>query len=390
MLQYLPALGEQGPTSELGLIPAALGVTSGLRTSWNEVRRLMKGGNTDNLFGYSWLKEVIMRPAKNSVCIFDSGLFTVFGMAKKDKNFDFGKFFKNYAPAYRDYINFILSKIPEESKKHVFFVNLDTDFILGLEQTKKFNEMLLSETNQENIIGTYHVGDGKKYLDELIEKFDYIAITDNLAYNDSEFYIKYIQAACEYARNKKPDIKIHALGRSDTDIFKALGNLANTCDSSSYRCFGDEETLRETNLRFSEFWSSNLNFGFCGGIEKAKFEVSGKVMTEMQYSALIIECLKLYSFLTAINKYSAQVVRNNCPVRNAIDGFFGTPSSWWRCEGDSDRYLVVNKGSDGKVIESHFSTVPTENSFDMGSLVSEFVGNRESDWSRRALKPMNL
>lgn len=41
MLQYLPALGEQGPTSELGLIPAALGVTSGLRTSWGEVRKVM-------------------------------------------------------------------------------------------------------------------------------------------------------------------------------------------------------------------------------------------------------------------------------------------------------------------------------------------------------------
>lgn len=334
---------------------------------------------------------MIFRPAKNSICIFDSGLFTVFGMAKKDKNFDFGKFFQNYAPAYRDYINFILSKIPEESKKHVFFVNLDTDFILGLEQTRKFNEMLLSETSQENLVGTYHVGDGKKYFDELIEKFDYIAITDNLAYNDSAFYIKYIQAACEYARNKKPDIKIHALGRSDTDIFKELGNLANTCDSSSYRCFGDEETLRETNLRFSEFWNSNLNFGFCGGIEKAKFEASGKIMTEMQYSALIIECLKLYSFMTAINKYSPQTVRSNCPVRNAMDEFFGIPSEWWNSSGgNSDRYLVVNKGLDGKVKDLFFSSEPCENSVDMGSLVSEFVGKREHDWSRKAVKPINL
>lgn len=86
MLRYLPALGEVAPTNNLGFVQPALGVTSGLCTSFNEVRKMMKG-NTDNLFGYTWLKEIILRPAQNSICIFDSGLFSIFGMVKKRQKF---------------------------------------------------------------------------------------------------------------------------------------------------------------------------------------------------------------------------------------------------------------------------------------------------------------
>jgi hypothetical protein len=393
MLRYLPALGEQTPSNELGLIPAAIGVTNGLRTSWSEVNKLMKG-KKDNLFGYTWFKDVILRPTESTIVLFDSGLFSVFGLVKKDKSFDVARFFESYAPAYKDYINLVLSEVPEASRKHCFFVNLDTEFLFGLEKTRQFNDMLLKNCPEGSIVGTYHVADGKAYLDELIEKFDFIAVGDGHSFDDDANALKYLQAACEYIKNKRPEIRIHVLGRSDTDLFKAVGNLADTCDSSSYRCFGDEEVLRETNLRFRDFWSAGFNYEFAGGIEKAKVVAGGTEMTEMQYSALIIELLKLYSFITALNKYSPQVVRSNCPVRDAIDDFFGVPHEWWNATGgQSARYLTAEtkieflKNKSRQIKIPRFATEYIEGAADLGSLTSEYMGKRKQDWARDAKKP---
>lgn len=393
MLRYLPALGEQGLTHELGLIPAAVGVTNGLRTSWSDVTKLMKGNKT-GLFKYTWLKDIILRPAESTIALFDSGLFSVFGLVKKDKSFDVAKFFESYAPAYRDYINLVMNEVPENSKKHCFFVNLDTEFLFGIEKTSQFNDMLLKNCPAGSIVGTYHAADGKKYLDELIEKFDFIAVADGHSFEDDTKALNYVQATCEYIKNKRPEIKIHVLGRSDTDLFKAVGNLADTCDSSSYRCFGDEEVLRETNLRFRDFWAAGLNYQFAGGLESAKVEAGGTELTEMQYSALVIELLKIYSFITALNKYSPQVMRSNCPVRDAMDDFFGVPHEWWDTTGGlGARYLLAEtkcemvKGKSKQVKISKFLTEPVEGSVDLGSLVSKYAGKRKQDWAREAPKP---
>ncbi len=394
MLRYLPALGEVAPTNNLGFVQPALGVTSGLCTSFNEVRKMMKG-NTDNLFGYTWLKEIILRPAQNSICIFDSGLFSIFGMVKKDKNFNFENFLQSYSSAYKDYVNHILKEIPEASRPHCFFVNLDTDFLLGLEKTSKLNDFLLANCPAENLIGTYHAADGKKYLDELIEKFDYIALSENRGFEDEDDYLRYVQASCEYIKNKKPNCKVHVLGRSNSWLFRAVGNLADTCDSSSFRCFGDEPTLRETNLSYREFWSAGLNYEFCGGLEKAIVMSLGAEMTEMRYSELVIECLKLYSFLCAANKYSPQVVRSNCPVRDAMDDFFGIPHTWWNATGGAGaRYwvpetkLILGKGKNKQVKSARFFTEPqnSENCVDLGTTWN-LVGTRRKDWRREATNP---
>ena len=117
-------------------------------------------------------------------------------------------------------------------------------------------------------------------------------------------------------------------------------------------------------------------------------------MTEMQYSALIIECLKLYSFLCAANKYSPQVMRTNCPVRDAMDDFFGIPHHWWNTTGgEGARYLVqemrtvFNKGKSRQVKEFRFRAEPCEGAVDMGALCSEYMGKRKQDWAREATKP---
>jgi len=398
MLQYLPALGEDPPQSRIGFIPTALGFTTGLMSSFDDVRKIMRG-DKKNLFPTTWFKDIVLRPAKSSVCIFDSGLFSVFDLARKDKTLDIAKMFESYAPAYRDYINYILSIIPEESRSHCYFVNLDTDFLLGLDNTRAFNDFLLKNCPRENLIGTYHGADGKKYLDELIEKFDYIAVADGYCFTDATFSLKYLQAACEYAKNKKPEIKIHVLGKSGPNVFRALANVADTCDSSSWRLRGDKERLACSGFDMADFWSSGLNYGFCGGLEKIKRLSSGIPQSEMHYSEMMIEVLQLYDLLAGANRYSRQVVRDNCPVRNCIDDFFGIPHDWWDASGGPGiRYVkftgvkmtIGTSGGGRKIMETEFLTQPQEGALDVGQDWSDFAGSRKKDWSRKFGKPENF
>lgn len=397
MIQYLPALGEHEPLNGYGtgLEASAIGVTSGLRTSWNDVLRVSKG-DKDSIFKPTWFKDIVFRPSETSLCLFDSGLYSVFGLVKKDPSMDLKKFFSNYAPAYKDYINFVMQSIPDKSQSHCFFVNLDTDFLLGLDKTREFNDLLLKNCPTGSIVGTYHAADGKKYLDELIEKFDYIAVADTQkgkSFENDDVALQYAQSACEYIKNKRPEIKIHVLGRTDELIFKTVGNLADTCDSSSYRFFGEPSKLLGTDLKLHDFWASNFNHNFCGGMEQARSLV-GHPMSEMQYSALVTETLQLYTTLALANKYAPQVVRINCPVRDAIDDFFGIPHSWWTTAKEtSARYLSYKEAFtyiDGKEKRTrHFEFLPeaVDGAIDLGSTVSQFIGKRKQDWTREAPRP---
>lgn|SRR5574344_106025 len=400
MIRYLPALGEHEPANGYGtgIEGAAIGVTNGLRTSWDDVRKIMRGVK-DEIFKTTWFKDIVLRPAKETICLFDSGLYSVFGLAKKDKSMNFAKFFDSYAPAYRDYINYVLNNVSQESAAHCFFVNLDTDFLLGLEKTRAFNDMLLKNCPEGKIVGTYHAADGKEYLDELIEKFDYIAVADSqrgVNFDDDNVALNYVQGVCEYARNKKPSIKIHVLGRTDEGLFEKAANLADTCDSSSYRFFGEPTKLFGTNLWLSDFWQGGFNYGFCGGMEKGR-TASVHPFTDMQYSALIVETLQLYSTLALASKYSRQIVRTNCPVRDALDDMFGIDHSWWDASGGtSARYLTCKestkfeKGKQRKVRNFEFLTEAVEGAIDLGCTTSEFTNKRKNDWTREAPRPENF
>lgn len=398
MIQYLAALGEELPQSRLGITPLAIGITCGLMTSFDDVRRIMKGSKGE-IFGKSWLKDIIFRPAENSICIFDSGLFSIFDMAMKNKNLDVDRLFQSYAPAYRDYINYVLSVIPAESKRHCFFVNLDTDFLLGLDKTRIFNEMLLRECPRENLICTYHAADGKKYLDELIEKFDYIAIADGMRFNDEGFALRYVQSVCEYIKNKRPEIKIHVLGKSKEPLFKIAADVADTCDSSSWRCFADIEKLNCNNVDMGGFWTAGFNYGFCGGLERIKRMTSGIPQTDMQYTQMMIEVLQLYDILSGANKYSPQVVRRDCPVRDAIDDMFGVPHSWWNTAGGDSVKCIKLKGVKSvvggrKIMDVEFMTslpaVKDDSILDIGQNWSDWCNKRKNDWCRRFQRPEDL
>ena len=395
MLQYLPALGNHRINEAFGtsMTAAVLGATGGLRTSWAEVSSLMKGGQK-NLFPNTWFKDIVLRPAENSVCIFDSGLFSVFGLADKDKSFDLVRFFEQYAPAYRDYINYILSTLPEKSKRHVYFVNLDTDFLLGLEKTRFLNELLLNSCPHENLIGTYHAADGKKYLDELIEKFDYLAVADSYRFGKSLDGVLYSQAVCEYAKNKKPEIKIHVLGNSMKELFRRAGNLADTCDSSAYRFFGEGKLLQGSDIKLDDFWSGGFDYGFGGGMEEAKSLSWRERISDMKYSALLVELLQLYSIFATANKYSAQVMREDCPVRNCIDNLFGVPHDWWNTSGGKPaRFLRVYEVSGRREYEFLEKNDAPEKSgiiIDLQNTKSRFQNKRINDWSRSTKRPILL
>jgi hypothetical protein len=105
MIRYLPALGEHEPTNGYGtgIEGAAIGVTNGLRTSWDDVRKIMRGAK-DEVFKTTWFKDIVLRPAKSSICLFDTGFVLDFGVLKKAvQEFVVDKFDHGFLNEYLEY-----------------------------------------------------------------------------------------------------------------------------------------------------------------------------------------------------------------------------------------------------------------------------------------------
>jgi hypothetical protein len=150
----------------------------------------------------------------------DSGLFTLmFGSrkGKKDKYF----------------LDMYCEKLIEFTLNYGIgstVVEMDTQKILGVESAWKYRKkMKKSLTNR--IINVFHLEDGQRGLDRLIEYSDYIALSvPELRFAKKK---KYVYKLANYIKNKKPSIDIHLLGCTEKKIIKEL-NFCSSCDSSSY------------------------------------------------------------------------------------------------------------------------------------------------------------
>lgn len=172
----------------------------------------------NNEFAGTWLdrhyKHVIM----------DSGLFTLmFGAhaGKRDQ-----QFVDKWQEA-------IISKVRETGYKGAV-VEVDCQKILGVDHAWKLRQELKDSLPNEQI-NVFHLEDGEKGLDRLIEFSDYIAISvpefrnkgvKNLADN--------VAKMSGYIKTKKPEIKIHLLGCTQQDICKRT-NFCDSCDSTSWQ-----------------------------------------------------------------------------------------------------------------------------------------------------------
>lgn len=81
------------------------------------------------------------------------------------------------------------------------------------------------------IINVFHLEDGMKGLDRMIEFSDYIAISvPELRHAGKK---KYVYTLATYIKNKKPDIDIHLLGCTELSLLQQC-SFCTSADSTSY------------------------------------------------------------------------------------------------------------------------------------------------------------
>lgn len=151
--------------------------------------------------------------------IMDSGLFSLmFGAhaGKRDR-----PFIDSWQDALVDFV--------KSSAYRGAVVEVDCQKVLGIEAAWEKRELLRKQLPDHELINVYHHEDGKAGLDRMIEFSEYIAISvpemRALRIPGKNDYI--YRLAC-YIKSRKPSIKIHLLGCTET----ALLRLCSFCDSS--------------------------------------------------------------------------------------------------------------------------------------------------------------
>lgn len=183
---------------------------------------------------------------------------------------------------YDELVEFTLSH-----GQDVTCVEIDAQAIIGVNETWTLRERMKRDLPNNRIINVFHIEDGLKGLDRLIEYSDYIAIGSGVTTGGRNAHV-----ISKYIKNKKNDIDIHLLGCTSNSVIKK-SNFCTSCDSISWKTplrFGriedyhisdldrfkiikrfGENTYREIEKRASE-QSANA---FCSTIElyKRRYEI---------------------------------------------------------------------------------------------------------------------
>lgn len=166
-------------------------------------------------------------------CIMDSGLFSLmFGAygGKKDKAFIY------------QWQEWLLEFIHESGYRGAC-VEVDCQKVLSPAHAWTLRQRFRQALPNNRVINVFHLEDGRKGLDRLIESSDYIAISV------PEFRLNRIPGEvvhmAHYVKHKRPELDIHLLGCTDLGL---LGKLpfCTSADSSSWTAsvrFGRINTL---------------------------------------------------------------------------------------------------------------------------------------------------
>jgi hypothetical protein len=166
-------------------------------------------------------EEVAKINYQNSIhCIQDSGLFSLmFGAYKGDKTKEF--IFK--------WFDALVKKTSEYFEGTV--VEVDCQKVLGVEQAWDLRIKLKELLPNNRQINVFHIDDGIKGLDRMIEFSDYIAISVPELRNAGKK--NYTQKIAHYIKNKKPLIDIHLLGCTENKLIRDL-SFCSSADSTSW------------------------------------------------------------------------------------------------------------------------------------------------------------
>lgn len=153
--------------------------------------------------------------------IMDSGLFTLMFGAHAGKRD--AKFVETWYQLLVDYVH----RIGYQGTA----VEVDCQKILGVEAAWKYRRRMKNDLPNRQI-NVFHIEDGQKGLDEMIDFSDYIAISvpELRALgkkNQTERLANYIKA-------KKPSIDIHLLGCTENKLLRNL-NFCTSADSTAWQ-----------------------------------------------------------------------------------------------------------------------------------------------------------
>jgi hypothetical protein len=112
-------------------------------------------------------------------------------------------------------------------------VEVDCQKVLGVEKAWEYRQKMRGLI-PNRIINVFHLEDGRKGLDRLIEFSDYLAISvPELRIAKSRTYRQDTYKLAGYIKNKKPDIDIHLLGCSELKMLQK-NKFCTSSDSTTY------------------------------------------------------------------------------------------------------------------------------------------------------------
>lgn len=149
----------------------------------------------------------------------DSGLFSLLYGSKKD--------IADKATVFKWYDTLIEWTL--EHGNNFTCVEIDCQDILGTDLAWDLRERIRKDLPNNRIINVFHLSDGVKGLDRLIEFSDYIGVGSGTPGNSS--YTMY--EVSSYIKKKKPSTDIHLLGCTTLKTIRRC-NFATSCDSVSW------------------------------------------------------------------------------------------------------------------------------------------------------------
>lgn len=151
----------------------------------------------------------------------DSGLFTLMFGSRKGKKDE-----QLVNRWYDGLVEFTLGH-----KMNCTCVEVDCQKILGVDKAWEFRERIKKDLPNNRIINVFHLEDGPKGLDRLIEFSDYIAISvPELRHANKK---NYVYTLAKYIKSRKPDIDIHLLGCTELQMLHEC-NFCTSADSTTW------------------------------------------------------------------------------------------------------------------------------------------------------------
>ena len=171
--------------------------------------------------GVSYAELAENNSKKSLHCIQDSGLFSLmFGSYKGERD---EKFILSW---YDGLVSTTL-----EGNYGGTVVEVDCQKVLGVGKAWELRERMRADLPNNRQINVFHIEDGQKGLERLIEFSDYIAISvPELVSLGKRNYTSDI---AHFIKNKKPEIDIHLLGCTANKTLRDL-NFCTSSDSTSW------------------------------------------------------------------------------------------------------------------------------------------------------------